>query len=212
VRFGARKEEPGAWRARGEPHAFDVLRGSLKLARVEWALLGEHNQLNALAAMAAAEHVGVVPDVAARALGSFENVRRRLELRGEAGGVKVYDDFAHHPTAIATTIDGLKRKTGGARILAVLEPRSNTMKLGAMKDALPESLRHADRVFCYAANLGWDVAGALAPLGEKACVRDDLGALVADIVAAARPGDQVLVMSNGGFGGIHDRLLAALAA
>jgi UDP-N-acetylmuramate: L-alanyl-gamma-D-glutamyl-meso-diaminopimelate ligase len=145
------------------------------------------------------------------ALAAFNGVKRRLEVRGTVNGITVYDDFAHHPTAIATTIDGLKRKTGGARILAVLEPRSNTMKLGAMKDALPESLRHADRVFCYAANLGWDVAGALAPLGEKACVRDDLDALVGGVVAVARPGDHVLVMSNGGFGGIHGRLLAALA-
>ena len=146
------------------------------------------------------------------ALAAFHGVKRRLEVRGTVNGITVYDDFAHHPTAIATTIDGLRRKVGKARILAVLEPRSNTMKLGAMKDALPGSLGHADRVFCYAANLGWDVAAALAPLGDRACVRDDLDALVAAIVAAARPGDQVLVMSNGGFGGIHDRLLAALAA
>ena len=143
-RFGTRKEEPGALRARGEPHAFDVLRGGLKVARVEWSLLGEHNQLNALAAIGAAEHLGVAPEAAAAALASFENVRRRLELVGEAGGVKVYDDFAHHPTAIRTTIDGLRRKLEGTRasasaprgrILALFEPRSNTMKLGAMKGA-----------------------------------------------------------------------------
>jgi len=146
------------------------------------------------------------------ALAGFRGVKRRLEVRGTVDGITVYDDFAHHPTAIATTIDGLKRKVGKARILAVLEPRSNTMKLGAMKDALPGSLALADRVFCYSANLGWDVAGALAPLGARLCVRDDLGALVADIVAAAQPGDQVLVMSNGGFGGIHEKLLVALAA
>ena len=125
LRFGARKEEPGALRARGEPHAFDVLRGSLKIARVEWSLLGEHNQLNALAAIAAAEHVGVAPEVAAQALASFENVRRRLELRGEAGGIKVYDDFAHHPTAMRTTVNGLRRKVGTAahpgRVRAALE-------------------------------------------------------------------------------------------
>jgi UDP-N-acetylmuramate: L-alanyl-gamma-D-glutamyl-meso-diaminopimelate ligase len=139
-------------------------------------------------------------------------VKRRLELRGTANGVAVYDDFAHHPTAIATTIDGLRRRVGAARILAVLEPRSNTMKLGATKEALPGSLAGADCVFCYAANLGWDVAGVLAPLAATAAVHDDLGRLVDAIVAAACPGDHVLVMSNGGFGGIHDRLLGRLAA
>jgi UDP-N-acetylmuramate: L-alanyl-gamma-D-glutamyl-meso-diaminopimelate ligase len=144
LRFGARKEEPGALRARGEPHAFDVLRGSLRIARVEWALLGEHNQLNALAAIAAAEHVGVAPEVAAKALASFENVRRRLELRGEVNRIKVYDDFAHHPTAMRTTVNGLRRKVGTERILAVFEPRSNTMKLGTMKAQLPWSLEEAD--------------------------------------------------------------------
>src|SRR6476620_2721637 len=126
-RFGGRKEAPGMLRARGEPHAFDVLRGGLKIARVEWQLLGAHNQLNALAAIGATEHAGVTPEVAARALGRFRNVRRRLELRGEVGGVAVYDDFAHHPTAMRTTLDGLRRKVGNARILAAFEPRSNTM-------------------------------------------------------------------------------------
>jgi len=188
-----------------------ILLGGAPQGRLAFGQAGRHNQLNALAAIAAARHVGVPVPASLAALAAFNGVKRRLERRGTVNGITVYDDFAHHPTAIATTIDGLKRKAGKARILAVLEPRSNTMKLGAMKDALPGSLAHADRVFCYAANLGWDVAAALAPLGEKACVRDDLGALVAAIVAAARPGDQVLVMSNGGFGGIHDRLLAALA-
>ncbi|NDY93269.1 UDP-N-acetylmuramate:L-alanyl-gamma-D-glutamyl-meso-diaminopimelate ligase [Ideonella livida] len=219
--FGARKEQPGALRARGEPHAFDVLRGSLKVARVEWGLLGEHNQLNALAAIAAAEHLGVEPEAAARALGGFQNVRRRLELRGEAGGVKVYDDFAHHPTAIRTTVNGLRRRldkeassAGGppARILAVFEPRSNTMKLGTMKAQLPWSLEEADLSFCHAGGLGWDAREALAPMGAKAQVADTIDALVAQVVRAARPGDQVLCMSNGGFGGVHTRLLEALAA
>jgi UDP-N-acetylmuramate: L-alanyl-gamma-D-glutamyl-meso-diaminopimelate ligase len=212
VRFGTRKEEPGALRARGEPHAFDVLRGSLKVGRVEWPLLGEHNQDNALAAIAAAEHVGVAPEAAARALGSFENVRRRLELRGEAGGVKVYDDFAHHPTAMRTTVEGLRRKIGEQRILAVFEPRSNTMKLGTMKAQLPWSLEGADLAFCHAGGLSWDPAQALAPMGEQAVVCDSVDALVARVVAAARPGDHVLCMSNGGFGGLHDKLLQALAA
>ncbi len=212
VRFGARKEEPGALRARGEPHAFDVLRGSLKIARVEWGLLGEHNQLNALAAIAAAEHVGVAPEVSARALASFENVRRRLELRGEAGGVKVYDDFAHHPTAMRTTVNGLRRKVGNDRILAVFEPRSNTMKLGTMKAQLPWSLEEADLAFCHSGGLGWNAAEALAPMGAQAVVCDSIDALVDRVVAASRPGDHVLCMSNGGFGGIHARLLTALAA
>jgi len=220
-RFGARKEEPGALRARGEPHAFDVLRGSLKIARVEWPLLGEHNQLNALATIAAAEHVGVAPEVAARALASFQNVRRRLELRGEVGGVKVYDDFAHHPTAMRTTINGLRRKVDASqasqpgpreRILAVFEPRSNTMKLGSMKAQLPWALEEADLSFCHSGGLGWDATQALAPLGALATVSDSIDDLVRKVVAAARPGDHVLCMSNGGFGGVHAKLLDALAA
>ena len=211
-RFGARKEEPGALRARGEPHAFDVLRGSLKIGRVEWSLLGEHNQLNALAAIAAAEHVGVAPELAAKALARFENVRRRLELRGEAGGIKVYDDFAHHPTAIRTTVNGLRRRVGSQRILAVFEPRSNTMKLGAMKAQLPWSLEEADLAFCHSGGLGWDAAQALAPMGKQAMVCATIDELVQRVVAAARPGDHLLCMSNGGFGGIHARLLDALHA
>ncbi len=214
VRFGTRKETPGALRARGEPHAFDVLRGSLKIARVDWPLLGEHNQLNALAAMAAAEHVGVAPEQAGKALSSFENVRRRLELRGsvDVGGgvVKVYDDFAHHPTAIHMTVNGLRRKVGMERILAVFEPRSNTMKLGSMKAQLPWSLEEADLSFCHQGNLGWSAKEALAPMGDKAIVTDSIEALVAAVRRAARPGDHVLCMSNGGFGGIHDKLLTAL--
>jgi UDP-N-acetylmuramate: L-alanyl-gamma-D-glutamyl-meso-diaminopimelate ligase len=223
-RFGARKEEPGVLRARGEPHAFDVLRGSLKVGRVDWPLLGEHNQMNALAAIGAAEHVGVAPDAAAASLARFENVRRRLELRGEAGGVKVYDDFAHHPTAMRTTLNGLRRKVekaiaasaaGGAagqRILAVFEPRSNTMKLGTMKAQLPWALEEADLSFSLQGDYGWSVRDALAPLGRKAVVEGSVDALVAAIVQTAQPGDHVLCMSNGGFGGIHGKLLTALAA
>jgi UDP-N-acetylmuramate: L-alanyl-gamma-D-glutamyl-meso-diaminopimelate ligase len=211
-RFGTRKEEPGGLRARGEPHAFDVLRGSLKIARVEWTLLGEHNQLNALAALAAAEHVGVAPEAAAASLAEFQNVRRRLELRGEAGGVRVYDDFAHHPTAMHTTVDGLRRRVGVQRILAVFEPRSNTMKLGAMKAQLPWALEEADLSFCLQGDYGWSAAEALSPLGEQAQVADSVDKLVKGVAQAARPGDHVLCMSNGGFGGIHDKLLAALRA
>ena len=174
--------------------------------------LGRHNRLNALAAVAAARHVGVPASAGIAALSRFEGIKRRLELRGTANGVTVYDDFAHHPTAIATTVDGLRHAVGRERILAVLEPRSNTMKLGAVKDALAGSLARADLVYCYAGKVGWDPAAALAPLGAKAAVFGDLDALVAAIVAEARAGDHVLVMSNGGFGGIHDKILQRLAA
>ncbi|MFO1395705.1 MAG: UDP-N-acetylmuramate:L-alanyl-gamma-D-glutamyl-meso-diaminopimelate ligase [Burkholderiales bacterium] len=184
--------------------------GGAPQGTLRFGMSGRHNQLNALAALAAARHVGVPVAHGLAALAKFRGVKRRLETRGSVRGITVYDDFAHHPTAIATTLEGLRRSVGGARILAVLEPRSNTMKLGAMKDALPGSLALADRVFCYAANLGWDVGAALAPLGAKAVVRDDLDGLVSVIAAEARPGDHVLVMSNGGFGGIHEKLLLAL--
>jgi len=211
LRFGSRKEEPGSLRARGEPHAFDVLRGSLKVGRVEWSLLGEHNQLNALAAIGAAEHVGVNPQAAAAALAGFRNVRRRLERVGEAAGVTVYDDFAHHPTAMRTTVDGLRRKVGLQRVLAVFEPRSNTMKLGSMKAQLPWALEEADLAFCLQGPYGWSAREALAPMGERAVVADDVDALVAAIVKVARAGDHVLAMSNGSFGGLHGRLLQELA-
>ncbi|HEY4316464.1 MAG TPA: UDP-N-acetylmuramate:L-alanyl-gamma-D-glutamyl-meso-diaminopimelate ligase [Herbaspirillum sp.] len=197
---------------------FDVIFDGERLGTVEWALGGEHNRMNALAAIAAARHVGVPPAQAIAALGRFENVKRRMELRGSVGRVAVYDDFAHHPTAIETTVAGLRKKIGAGRILAVLEPRSNTMKLGIMKQALPDSLRGADLVFGYGAKgngkdaLGWDLAGALAPLGATAQSYDDLDAMVCAIAAAARPGDHVLVMSNGGFGGVHQKILDALPA
>jgi UDP-N-acetylmuramate: L-alanyl-gamma-D-glutamyl-meso-diaminopimelate ligase len=212
VRFGALREEPGALRARGEAHAFDVLRGSLKIGRVEWALQGEHNQLNALAAIAAAEHVGVSPEAAAASLAKFSNVKRRMEWIGEAGGVAVYDDFAHHPTAIRTTVAGLRQRVGLARVLAVFEPRSNTMKLGAMKAQLPWSLEEADLSFCLQGNYGWDARDALAPMGGLAQVADNVEALVKAVAVAAKPGDHILCMSNGGFGGIHAKLLVALRA
>ncbi len=177
---------------------------------LNWELLGEHNRQNALAALAAAHHSGVPVAQGLAALAVFMNVKRRMEVRGVVNGITVYDDFAHHPTAIDTTIAGLRRKVGTARILAVLEPRSNTMKLGMMKDALPGSLKDADLTFCYAANLGWDARGALAPLGSKAVVEDQLDALIGKIAEAAQPGDHILVMSNGGFGGIHEKLLKRL--
>ncbi len=212
-RFGA---APGptaqGWTA-GEPDSdgsFEVLFNGVLQGRVNWSLIGEHNRLNALAAIAAARHAGVTAAAAIDALSRFENVKRRMEVRGSVHGITVYDDFAHHPTAIATTVGGLRRKVGKARILAVLEPRSNTMKLGVMKAQLPGSLTEADEVYCFGAQLGWDAAEALAPLGNKARVFDQLDVLVAQLVKDARPGDHVLMMSNGGFGGIHARLLDAL--
>jgi UDP-N-acetylmuramate: L-alanyl-gamma-D-glutamyl-meso-diaminopimelate ligase len=177
---------------------------------LQWELLGEHNRMNALAALAAARHAGVPVAQGLAALAEFKNVKRRMEVRGTVKGITVYDDFAHHPTAIDTTVAGLRRKVGKARILAVLEPRSNTMKLGVMKDALPGSLKDADLTFCYAGNLGWDAAGALAPMGDKAVVKDDLNELIEAIAAKAKSGDHILVMSNGGFGGIHGKLLERL--
>jgi len=201
--------------AQGEPHQFDVLYQGHRAGRVEWALTGVHNQLNALAAIAAAEHVGVAPAVAAQALASFENVKRRMEIRGTinspTGAIMVYDDFAHHPTAIRTTVDGLRRRIGqNPRILAVFEPRSNTMKLGAMKAQLPWSLQQADLAFCHGGGLDWDAREALAPMGERARVADNIDALVSQVTTAARPGDHIVCMSNGGFGGIHLKLLQAL--
>ena len=190
--------------------AFEVRLGKTSYGRAQLDLAGEHNRMNALAAIAAARHVGTDPSRAVEALSRFRGVKRRMELRGRAAGVTVYDDFAHHPTAIAASIEGLRRVVNGERIIAILEPRSNTMKLGVMKDALPASLAGADRVFCYAKDLGWDARAALAPLGARAVCAQDLEALVSEVLAEARAGDHVLVMSNGAFGGIHDKLLAAL--
>lgn len=180
------------------------------LASCELPLTGQHNRLNALAALAAARHVGVTPATAAQALTRFAGVKRRLEARGMVNDITVYDDFAHHPTAIATTVAGLRRRVGKRRILAVLEPRSNTMKLGVMKDQLLASLAETDLVYCYTAGLGWDAAAALAPMGTHARCFERLEDLVATVAAEARHGDQVLVMSNGGFRGVHDKILDAL--
>jgi len=196
--------------ALGEPSDFEVLHQGQKVGHVQWSLGGVHNQHNALAAIAAAEHAGVSPDVAAKALSSFQNVKRRMEVRGTVAGVTVYDDFAHHPTAIRTTLDGLRRQVGQARILAIFEPRSNTMKLGTMKSQLPWSLEQADLSFCHSGGLDWDANAALAEMGAKAQVASSIDDLVKQVLAAAKPGDHLLCMSNGGFGGIHDKLLKAL--
>ena len=206
--------------ALGEPDHFQVVHRGEPVGEVDWPLTGIHNQLNALAAIAAAQHVGVSPAVAAQALGSFQNVRRRMEVRGsvalrgatgQSGSVTVYDDFAHHPTAIRTTVDGLRRKLGpAARILALFEPRTNTMKLGAVKAQLPWSLEQTDLAFCHAGGLGWDARAALLPLGDKARVADNLEELTRQVMAEVRPGDHIVCMSNGGFGGIHQKLLLSL--
>ena len=219
VGFGAGAQS--GFSADGEPDDFAVLKAGEIVARVRWSLTGVHNQLNALAAIAAAEHVGVRPADAALALSSFENVKRRMEVRGvltrEGGNITVYDDFAHHPTAIHTTIDGLRRQLNAqgqssARILAIFEPRSNTMKLGTMTAQLPWSLEQADLAFCHAGGLDWDARAALAPMGARAQVAGDIASVLAQVKAAAQPGDHLLCMSNGGFGDIHSKLLAALAA
>ncbi len=216
ILFG--KDTPKGFSASEEPHDFEILKDGQSVARVQWAISGVHNQLNALAAIAAAEHVGVAPALAAEALAGFQNVKRRMEVRGvlqrSGGAITVYDDFAHHPTAIHTTIDGLRRQLNaagkhGERILAIFEPRSNTMKLGTMTAQLPWSLAQADLAFCHAGGLDWDARAALAPMGARAQVADNIETLLAQVQAAARPGDHLLCMSNGGFGGIHARLLEA---
>ena len=203
------------WSIEGPPNDFAVVYQGKELARVRWDITGVHNQLNALAAIIAAEHVGVSAPQAAEALASFQNVRRRMEVRGTVerpgGAITVYDDFAHHPTAIRTTLDGLRRKVGpNARILAIFEPRSNTMKLGTMKSQLPWSLEEANLAICHSGGLDWDAREALTEMGARAQVGQTVDEVIAQVVAAAKVGDHVLCMSNGGFGGIHDKLLKAL--
>ncbi len=204
--------------ADGDPSDFDVLHQGQAVAHVQWSLSGTHNQMNALAAMAAAQHVGIPTSKAAKALASFQNVKRRMEVRGTVNGVTVIDDFAHHPTAIRLTLDGLRTQlnanpaTRNARILAAFEPRSNTMKLGTMKQQLPWSLEAADLSFCHTGGLDWDAAQALTPMGARAQTAASIDALIAQILAVVRPGDYVVCMSNGGFGSIHTKLLALLAS
>ncbi len=218
VSFGENAASTANWRAEGSPDDFKVLLNQELLGQVIWRLQGVHNQNNALAAIAAAQHVGVAPSVAAEALASFVNVKRRMEVRGTVAGVTVYDDFAHHPSAIATTLDGLKQTVRAAigkswsksRILAVLEPRSNTMKLGTMKAQLADSLKDADLVFCHSGGLGWDPREPLAVMGKRAQVADSIDELLSQIMQAVQAGDTIVCMSNGGFGGIHGKLLAAL--
>jgi UDP-N-acetylmuramate: L-alanyl-gamma-D-glutamyl-meso-diaminopimelate ligase len=215
-RFGS--DDEWHWRALpGDDEAFEVRHGGRSLGTLRLGLAGDHNRSNAVAAVAAAAHAGVDAEQSLSALACFGGVRRRLERCGIVRQVSVYDDFAHHPTAIAATLSGLRRRVGSERILALLEPRSNTMRLGVMQDRLAPSLKDADLVFCYGPRegkhaLGWDPAQALRPLGPRARVFDRIEDLVAAVAASARPCDHVVAMSNGGFGGVHGKLLAALAA
>jgi UDP-N-acetylmuramate: L-alanyl-gamma-D-glutamyl-meso-diaminopimelate ligase len=216
-RFAGTVASDTAWYAAAPPggdySAFTIMEGNRRVADVQWQMLGRHNAENALAAVLAAHHAGVAIETAVSALKEFGGVRRRLEVRGVVGGITVYDDFAHHPTAIEVTIDALRRRVGSSRLVAVLEPRSNTMKLGTHRDAMAKSLERADRVWLYQGpNVTWDVAGSVAGLGERAAVSRDLDQLVTTLGATLSSGDHVLIMSNGGFGGIHKKLLERLAS
>ena len=192
--------------------AFEVWLDGEKQGEVHWECIGEHNVNNGLMAIAAARHAGVMVEHGIAALCQFKSPKRRMELKGEVAGISVYDDFAHHPTALRTTLDGLRRRVGPeARVLAAFEPRSNTMKLGTMKAQLPWALEAADLAFCHTAGLDWDAAEALAPMGARASTAADVDQLVTDLVVQARPGDHIVCMSNGSFGGIHAKLLNKLS-
>lgn len=208
--------EEADWRAEKlvkDGSQFNVFFQGECVGKVDWPLVGDHNVNNALMAIAAARHVGVTPDLACESLAKFINTKRRLELKGEVAGVTVYDDFAHHPTAIELTLGGLRNKVGNNKIIAVLEPRSATMKRGVHKETLADSLKQADSTFLFQPdNIDWSVKDVAEACHQPAVVSDNLDALVASIVEQAQPGDQILVMSNGGFGGIHQKLLDGLAA
>ncbi|WP_070887205.1 UDP-N-acetylmuramate:L-alanyl-gamma-D-glutamyl-meso-diaminopimelate ligase [Pseudomonas argentinensis] len=207
--------EGGQWQARllsADGSRFEVSFDGKVEGVVDWGLTGQHNVANALAVLAAARHVGVVPALGIEALGRFINAKRRMEKVAEVNGVTVYDDFAHHPTAIATTLDGLRKRVGDEQIIAVIEPRSNSMKLGAHRDGLAESAVQADAVFWYAPpNLGWDLAATVAGATNPTQVCDSLDAIIDGVKARVRPGTQVVIMSNGGFGGLHGKLAKALS-
>ncbi len=210
--------DPAKWSARcergGDYSSFELLEDGVSAGRVDWSMIGAHNVDNALGAIAAARHAGVPVATSIAALAQFTGVKRRLEVRGRVADVTVYDDFAHHPTAIASTLDGLRRRVGrDARIVAVLEPRSNTMRMGVHRDTLANSLAGADAVWFYSPpDLGWDLAGSIGRLGARAHVAQDVTELLTQLIRTVRAGDHVLVMSNGAFGGLHGRLLDALAA
>jgi UDP-N-acetylmuramate: L-alanyl-gamma-D-glutamyl-meso-diaminopimelate ligase len=208
----AARPPKGGTRSSAGHEIFSIDQAGASLGELVSPLWGEHNRANALAVLGAAMALGVPAQQAMAAIETFPGVKRRMQLRGEARGVRVWDDFAHHPTAIQTTLQGMAGQlTAGQRLIAVIEPRSNTMKMGVMRSQLPASLVQADLVFGYSGGLDWSLDQALASLGPRACVRDNLDALIAAIVAQAQSGDQILVMSNGGFGGLHEKLLSRLA-
>ena len=198
---------------RADGSCFDVLFQGEVVGQVDWNLVGDHNVNNALMAIAAARHVGVVPELACEALGKFINTKRRLELKGEVNGITVYDDFAHHPTAIELTLDGLRNKVGQHRILAVVEPRSSTMKMGVHKDTLANSLKIADQVYLYQPDtIDWSVEEVAEQCSQPCLASDSVQELVNALVENSQPNDHILIMSNGGFEGIHTKLLQALEA
>jgi UDP-N-acetylmuramate: L-alanyl-gamma-D-glutamyl-meso-diaminopimelate ligase len=215
VSFSVDGGAEAGWRAAllsADGSAFTIQSPGAEPVAVNWPLCGRHNVENALAACAAAQHAGVPPSVAAEALGAFKGVKRRLELLGEVAGVAVYDDFAHHPTAIAATLDGLRARGGRGRLIALLEPRSNTMRMGRHREQLAPSTREADVVYWYQPEgMDWSLDSVVDNSPVPAVLAADIDALAERVAAESRRGDQVVIMSNGGFGGIHQKLLARLA-
>jgi len=192
-------------------NSFNVWTGDTDHGRVNWSLLGKHNVSNAVAALAAARHAGVPVALAIEALTKFKNVKRRMELLGEVNGITVYDDFAHHPTAITTTLHGLRKRVGQSRIIAILEPRSNTMRMGVYRGELADSLKEADLCLLYQPEgLDWDLSDVAASASVDTTIYQQIDAIIDAVVKAGKPGDSVLIMSNGGFGGIHQKLINAL--
>ncbi|WP_210395572.1 UDP-N-acetylmuramate:L-alanyl-gamma-D-glutamyl-meso-diaminopimelate ligase [Motiliproteus sediminis] len=214
VRFGSDRQSD--WQARllqDDGSRFEAWLNGERVATVDWDQSGQHSVMNGLAAMAAARHVGVVPALAADALSCFQGVKRRMEKVGEAAGLTVYDDFAHHPTAIATTLAGARARLGGAPLLAVIEPRSNTMRLGTHRDLLAPSVASADRVFWYQPpGLDWALQPVVDDSPVPAAVYDSVDAIIEAVKAYRHSGGHVVIMSNGGFDGIHAKLMAALEA
>ena len=207
-------QDQSGWTAnysKADGSEFEVLLNGEIQGTVNWDLLGKHNVSNALAAIAAARHAGVPIKHAIDGLAEFKGIKRRMELRGEVNSIRVYDDFAHHPTAIETTLNGLRANVGDNKIIAILEPRSNTMRLGTHKESLASSLEVADQVILFQPEgLDWNMDDILSALGDKASLHNNIDKLVSAVAKTAKNGDHLLVMSNGGFGGIHEKLLMAL--
>ncbi len=195
---------------------FAVLKAGEKVGEVNWGQTGQHNVMNALACIAAAYHVGILPADAIDALNQFEGVKRRMELVADENGIQAYDDFAHHPTAIKSTLAGIRRTGNYKRVWAVIEPRSNTMRMGVHKAALPDSVQDADDIIWFQPKgLNWDIESVVdecTAQGHKSVLFDDIDAIIAHLVDQAEPGDAIVLMSNGGFGGIHQKLAQALKA